>query len=100
MVFMVDRLGHRCVPGEIGDGLDGYAVVAHDRYEGMPQLARRPIGAEPGSPGDRPERPADVRVVQRLAGLAGEYQAMIVPERACGQPFLELVRPVLLEVGS
>src|SRR5215475_14000502 len=45
----VDLLGYRRagVPDEISDGLDGYAVVAHQGHEGVTQLPRRPVLPEP-----------------------------------------------------
>lgn len=59
------------VPDEISDVLDGHAVVAHDGYEGMPQLTRCPVVADARVPGDRHEPPADARGTQWRAILVG-----------------------------
>ncbi len=92
----VDLLGYRRagVPAEISDGLDGYAVVAHDGHERVTQLAGRPVLPEPRLPGDRLERPADVGGVQRRPDLAGEHEAVILPARARRQPLPRLPRAV------
>src|SRR5260370_5860893 len=80
----VDLLGN-CrggVPDEISDVLDGYAIVAQDGHERMPQFARRPVVADPGTLGDRLERAAYVRGIKRCADLAREDESEILPQRA------------------
>jgi hypothetical protein len=46
----VDLLGHDRgpVPDQVGDLLDRYSVVAHDRHERVPELSRCPVVAESG----------------------------------------------------
>src|SRR6266446_2722141 len=75
----VDLFGYRRagVPDEISDGLDGNAVITHDRHERMAQLAGCPVLPEPCLPGDRLEGPADVGCVQGRPRLAGEDGAVV-----------------------
>jgi hypothetical protein len=48
------------VAHQVGNGLDGHAVVAHDRDERVAQLARSPVLPDTSGPGDGTERTADV----------------------------------------
>src|SRR6266498_3924069 len=80
---------------QIGDGLDGDAVVTHDRHERMAQLPGRPVLPDPGLPGDRLEGPANVGCVQRCPHLAAEDEVVIPPQRPGRQPLRGLARTVL-----
>jgi hypothetical protein len=91
----------------------GPTEEVRDRYNyGVGTAARSALGnaAAPRTPGslrrggpgrvspvrlDRLERPADVRPVKGRAGLTGEDQAVIAPQRTRRQPLLRLACPVL-----
>jgi transposase len=65
----VDLLGYRgaCVPDEIGDRLDGHAVVTHDGYEGVTEFPGSPVLPDVGLPGPAESAP-DVAGVEGTAG--------------------------------
>jgi hypothetical protein len=67
------------MPDEISDDLDGYAVVAHERHEGVTQLRRRPVLTEPCLLGDGLEGSADMRCIQWCPRLSGEDESVILP---------------------
>ncbi|WP_176993873.1 hypothetical protein [Nonomuraea jiangxiensis] len=70
------------MPDEIGDGLDGYALVTHDGDERVTQFAGTPGGSGSRSFGDLAECPSYVRAVQRGADARAEHQLMILPSLA------------------
>src|SRR5215469_10268588 len=95
----VDLLGNDRgpVPHKVGDLLDRYSIVTHDRHERVPELSRCPVGAESGGLGDASEAPADVGRIERGADACAEDEIVVSPRLAGFEPLLCLRGVVPLE---
>jgi hypothetical protein len=82
---------------KVSDFLDGHALLAHDRNEGVPQFARRPVRADSSVLVELLERSAHVRSVQRPPLLHDEHQPVVLPSRPGDQPLLRLPGPMCLQ---
>src|ERR1022692_2082912 len=71
----VDRLrcGRDAVSNQPGDLLHWHALLAHDRDEGMPQLPRAPVLANPCGYANLPKGTPDMRRVERGADSRREH---------------------------
>ena len=74
------------------DLLDRHPIVGQQREEPVPQVARRPVPAEPGSLANVLEHPPDVPRTQRCTVSRGEYLAAVLPRRSGSLPLSRLVR--------
>ena len=81
--------------GQPRDLLDGHAVRRHQRYEGVPEIPRRPSNPEPSGLRESPELPPDVGRIQRGADSRDEHEPVILPHGTSRQPVLGLP-PVVL----